>query len=108
MADTQPGPTKKLNLAKLQVDAHNDYMQDKWKKEKRLTKGENLMSDNKINFAKCNRCGQKLGEYENYALHTIHNRNSVRVGDILLCDECSKELLMDAQLAHEELEEGDE
>ena len=36
MADKQPGPTKKLNLAKLRTDAHNDYMQDKWKKEKRM------------------------------------------------------------------------
>ena len=60
------------------------------------------MNDNKINYAKCNRCRQKLGKSENYVLNTIHNRNSVRVGDILLCDECGKELLMDAQSAEDE------
>ena len=62
------------------------------------------MNDNKINYAKCNRCKKKFDRYEEYALHTIHNRNSIRVGDILLCDECGKELLMDAQSARE----GDE
>jgi hypothetical protein len=59
------------------------------------------MSENSINYAKCNRCRQKLGKYENYALHTIHNRDPVRIGDILLCDECSKELLTDSEMAIE-------
>jgi hypothetical protein len=59
------------------------------------------MSDNRVNYAKCNRCRWKFGKYESYNLHTIHNRESVRIGDILLCNECAKELLMDSESATE-------
>ena len=44
------------------------------------------------NQAQCNKCRKKLGDYENYALHTIDNRTPVRIGDILLCDNCATEL----------------
>ena len=48
--------------------------------------------NNISNQAQCNKCRKKLGDYDKYFLHTIHNRNSIRIGDILLCDNCAIEL----------------
>ncbi len=55
------------------------------------------MNDNKAYYVKCNRCRRIFDKYESYNLHTIDNRNPVRIGDILLCNECAKELLMDSE-----------
>ena len=64
-------------------------------------KNEEQMN-NISNQAQCNKCRRKLGDYDKYFLHTMQNRDSTRIGDTLLCEECATELLQDAQSAREE------
>ena len=60
------------------------------------------MNDNKINYAKCNRCKKKFDRYEEYVLFgALEPRRTIRVGGVLLCTYCTDEFMRNGFIGEE-------